>query len=133
VERDLAAGRDPFAVVRVPEAVRALLERWRDGLANRNADDDRSRIDRHLMPKFGSMTLDAVTLPVVMDWIDELAATNLSAQSQRHALNTLSRFFSWCIERGLTTVNPVKMVPQGKRPVGPKTESPWLEDESKVA
>jgi integrase len=133
VERDLAAGKDPFADVRAPEAMKELLERWRDGLTNRNADDDRSRIDRHLVPKFGSMLLDAVTLPVVMDWVDELAATELSAQSQRHALNTLSRFFSWAIERGLATVNPVKMVPQGKRPVGAKTDAPWLEDDSKVA
>ena len=132
VERDLAAGKNPFAVVRPPELMGPLLRRWRDGLTNRNADDDRSRVDRHLVPKFGPMTLDAVALPVVMDWIDELAATKLSAQSQRHALNTLSRFFSWCIERGLATVNPVKMVPQGRRPVATKTDSPWLEDESKV-
>jgi hypothetical protein len=34
-----------------------------DGLANRNAADDRSRIDRHLIPKFGAMLLEAVTLP----------------------------------------------------------------------
>lgn len=132
VERDLSAGKDPFAGVRAPEAMKPLLERWQDGLTNRNADDDRSRIDRHLIPKFGSMLLEAVTLPAVMDWVDELAATKLSSQSQRHALNTLSRFFSWAIERGLATFNPVKMVPQGKRPVGAKTESPWLEDDSKV-
>lgn len=67
VERDLAAGKDPFAGVRVPEAMKPVLERWRDGLANRNADDDRSRIDRHLVPKFGGMLLEAVTLPAP-DW-----------------------------------------------------------------
>src|SRR5262245_59819570 len=50
VERDLSAGKDPFAQARVPEAMKPLLERWSDGLANRNANDDRSRIDRHLLP-----------------------------------------------------------------------------------
>jgi hypothetical protein len=58
VERELSAGKDPFAEVRAPEAMGPLLERWRDGLTNRNADDDRSRIDRQLVPKFRSMLLE---------------------------------------------------------------------------
>jgi hypothetical protein len=81
------------------------LDRWKVGLSNRSAADDRSRIANHLEPKFKAMTLDALTLPVVMGWIDELAKTDLSPQTQRHLLNPLSRFFSWCIERGLATVN----------------------------
>jgi hypothetical protein len=89
VERELAAGKNPFAVGRLPEVVGPLLKRWRDGLTNRNADDDRSRIDRRLVPKFGSMTIDAVTLPVVMDWIDELATTALSPSHHREAFPTL--------------------------------------------
>src|SRR5436305_440832 len=53
VERDLAAGLEPFPTKVAAEAVGDLLKRWRDTLTNRNADDDRSRIDRHLLPKFG--------------------------------------------------------------------------------
>src|SRR6185369_2963409 len=100
------------------QLAKTLMERWRDSLSNRNADDDRSQIDRHLVPRFAKLTLDEVTLPVVMTWIDELAETKLSGQSQRHALNLLSRFFSWAIERGHATTNPVKMVPEGRRPIG---------------
>src|SRR6478609_5943086 len=58
VERDLTAGRDPFAVVRAPEVVGPLLERFKKALTNRNAQDDRSRIDHHLVRRFGRMTLD---------------------------------------------------------------------------
>ena len=137
VERELAAGRDPFATTAVvPGAVgpvRPLIKQWALGLTNRNSRDDRSRALRHLVPRFGRMELEAITLPAVMNWIDELAASELSPQSQRHALGTLSRFFSWCIERGLSTVNPVRMVPVGKRPspsINP--DQPWLEDEKKV-
>ena len=122
VERDLTAGRDPFAVMRAPEVVGPLLERFKQALTNRNAQDDRSRIDHHLMQRFGRMPLTAISLPVVMDWIDALKKTELAPQTQRHALNLLSRFFSWCIERGLADVNPVKMVPQGRRPVPTKRE-----------
>ena len=132
VEREVVASRDPFAPV-VKEQVGPLLDRWQESLTNRSAADDRSRIRNHLQPKLKAMTIDAVTLPVVMKWVDELANTDLSPQSQRHMLNLLSRFFSWCIERGMATVNPVKMVPQGRRPVAVKTEdAPWLDDPKKV-
>jgi integrase len=137
VERELAAGRDPFATsVVVPGTVgpvSPLIQQWAQGLTNRNSRDDRSRALRHLVPTFGRMKLEEITLPAVMNWIDELAASDLSPQSQRHALGTLSRFFSWCVERGLATVNPVRMVPVGKRPspsINP--DQPWLEDETKV-
>jgi integrase len=111
----------------------ALLERWRDGISNRSADDDRSRIDRHLLPRFRKRTIEQVTLAEVMGWLDDLKKTKLSGQSRRHLLNLLSRFFSWAIERGLATVNPVKMIPQGKRPKPQRPrEIPWLEDDSTV-
>jgi integrase len=66
--------------------------------------------------------------------LDDLKKTNLSGQSRRHLLNLVSRFFSWAIERGLATVNPVKMIPQGKRPTPQRSRDvPWLEDDTKVA
>jgi hypothetical protein len=34
---------------------------------------------------------EAVTLPVVIDWVDEWAATKLSPRSHRRALNALTR------------------------------------------
>jgi|SRR5688572_29981268 hypothetical protein len=59
---------------------KGLLERWRGGLSNRNADDDRSRIDRHLIPRFGEMTIERVTLAEVMARLDDLKTTKLSGQ-----------------------------------------------------
>jgi integrase len=137
VERELAAGADPFSratVAPLPAGTAGtLLIQWADTLKNRNARDDRSRITRYLGPTFGKRKVEQITLPVVMNWIDQLAASELSAQSQRHLLGLLSRFFSWCIERGLATSNPVRMVPVGKRPVARlDADRPWLEDENKV-
>jgi integrase len=139
VERELAAGRDPFPepeVVKKPEPVETvgqLLDRWSGALDNRSADDDRSRVRTYVRPRLAGHRLADVDLPAVMRWIDDLKVSGKSAQTQRHALNTLSRFFSWAIARGMATVNPVKMVPQGLRPVGAvDPDRPWLEDESKV-
>jgi site-specific recombinase XerC len=62
---------------------------------------------------------EAQKMAEVMRWLDRMQAQGaLSGQSMRHTLNLLSRFFAWAIERGHATVNPVRMIPQGKRPRG---------------
>jgi integrase len=48
-------------------------------------------------------------------------------------VNLLSRLFSWAIGGGLASTNPVKMVPQGVRPIAAQdSDGPWLEDDEKV-
>jgi hypothetical protein len=104
-----------------------LMDEWIATLANRNAADDRSRFKRHIRPAFEGMTLvQAAELGPIMKWIGEQRAARkvdehgkkvegLSDGSIRHNLNLLSRFFSWAIEQGHTQVNPVRMIPTGKR------------------
>jgi integrase len=140
VEVRIAQGLPAFEEPPAPKApepaslgMADLIKEWRDGLANRSAGDDRSRIDRHLSPRFRDLQIDKVTLALVMRWLDELRKVSLSGQTKRHLLNLLSRFFSWAIERGLATVNPVKMIPEGKRPKPQRPRDvPWLEDDSLV-
>src|SRR4051812_11272681 len=84
VEREVAAGRDPFPeTVVVPfaaESVGSLLRQWAETLKNRNARDDRSRVTRYLLPTFGRTKVEQITLPVVMNWIDSLSTSELSPQ-----------------------------------------------------
>jgi integrase len=111
-----------------------LMARWSLGLENRSARDDRSRLRLHVIPKFGAMRIEEVTLPALMAWLDELrAARRLETGTQRHLLNLVSRFFGWCIERGHATVNPVRQIPTGRRPPNaPKKNVPWLDDDATV-
>ncbi len=111
-----------------------LMKRWENGLVNRSAYDDRSRIRNHVLPRFGSMRLADLTLPVLMAWLDELrAARRLEPGTQRHLLNLVSRFFGWAIERGHATTNPCRMIPAGRRPQhAPKRDVPWLADDDQV-
>lgn len=111
-----------------------LMRQWSDALVNRNATDDRNRMRLHLLPVFEAKTVPEITLAVVMSWIDQQrAAGKLSDGSIRHNLNLLSRFFSWAIERGHATVNPVRQIPQSKRPQqSQKRDVPWLEDDDIV-
>jgi len=114
--------------------VGALMKQWENGLINRSAYDDRSRLRLHVLPRFGSMRLADLTLPVLMQWLDDLrAARKLEPGSQRHLLNIVSRFFGWAIERGHTTVNPVRQIPAGRRPQhARKRDVPWIADDDQV-
>jgi integrase len=111
-----------------------LLRRWENSLVNRSAYDDRSRLRLHVLPRFGSMRLADLGLPVLMQWLDELrAARQVAPGTQRHLLNLVSRFFGWAIERGFATVNPVRQIPTGRRPQhAPKRDVPWIRDDETV-
>jgi hypothetical protein len=70
-----------------------LLRRWESGLTNRSAYDDRCRLRLHVLPRFGSMRLADLTLPVLMTWLDEVRARGAVAPgTARHLLNIVSRF-----------------------------------------
>lgn len=112
-----------------------LMDEWLAGLTNRNAADDRSRFRRHVYPVFSTRTLDELqTIAPVMAWIEQQRREGtLSEASIRHNLNQLSRFFSWAIERGHAQVNPVRMIPIGKRPQqAQKRDVPWIQDDATV-
>lgn len=111
-----------------------LLRRWESGLTNRSAYDDRSRLKKWIVPRWGAWRLVDVTLAAIMTWLDEMkAARQIAPGTQRHLLALLSRFFSWAIERGHAQANPCRMIPPGKRPqFAPKKNVPWLSDDATV-
>lgn len=115
-----------------------LMATWAEGLINRNAADDRRRIAKHLKPVFGHKRMaELQAVGAMLAWIDDqrrqvspTTKKKLAEASIRHNLNLLSRFFAWAIERGHTAVNPVRQIPQGKRPQqAQKRDVPWLKDD----
>jgi len=134
-EARVAQGRVGMeAVVALPNCG-PLMEKWIATLVNRNAQDDRTRYERHLKAAFeGMLVRDAQEIGPVMTWIDrQRKAGELSEASIRHNVNLLSRFFSWAVERGFAKVNPVRQIPVGKRPQqAQKRDTPWLGDAKKV-
>jgi integrase len=139
IEARVAAGKvglevpAPKAEVKQPPS-RELMRQWAATLTNRNAKDDRQRLERHLLPVFGDSPIQDITLPTVMKWLDAMRAEGkLSAGSMRHNLNMLGRFFGWAVLRGHATVNPVRQIPTGQRPQEvQRRDVPWLEDDSTV-
>ena len=114
-----------------------LMEKWRDNLRNRAAKDDRSRVNRFLLPEFRAMDLRLLERDtgVVMDWIGKQRAGKVALEEGniRHNLNLLSRFFGWAIEHRHAGTNPVRMIPVGKRPQQKvKRDEPWLNDDGMV-
>ena len=112
-----------------------LMDEWMMTLTNRDAAGDRGRVNKHVRPAFAGMPLSTLQeIGPVMAWLDgQRRAGDLSSGSIRHNLNLLSRFFSWAIERGYSKVNPVRMIPTGKRPQeAQKRDMPWLADDAQV-
>lgn len=117
-----------------------LMRKWAAGLANRSADIDCGRIDKHVMPRWQKVRLVDVNLAAVTAWLDDLADPDddddeLSPGSRRHLLGLLSRFLAWAQQRGHVARNVIRDLPSGSRPrvIPPPPESiPWLSDDSDV-
>lgn len=127
VEREVAAGRDPFPAAAAPTLLGPLLAQWTASLTNRSADDDRSRLTKHVLPYWQDIEIGAVTIRSVMDWIDQLKGIGTS-QTQRHVLNLMSRFWDWAIMRDLATTNPVKLVPSAAKPIARPVARGWIQE-----
>lgn len=111
-------------------SMRELLTKWECGLTNRAAYDDRSRLRRWVMPKWGGLRISEVTLPAILGWVDECRQTSSPPPpTLRHCLTILSRFFSWAIGRGHATANPLRSLPADRKPqTAPKKDQPWVSD-----
>lgn len=140
VARALEARAERQALgLEAPEAgstsVGELMQRWTAGLANRAAKNDAYRIQRHLVPAFGAFRITDLTLARVMIWLDKVTTAGaMKPSSARGLLGLLSRFASWCVDRGHLQVNPCKAIPNGRRPRGAQSlaDVPWLADDRTV-
>lgn len=127
-----------------------LAELFITSMRNRHAAKDAGIVRRHLIPRFGTMTIAQIKLPVVMTWIHDLRAPldsgrrplkadgevcDLTESSQLNLVGMLSRFFSWAIECGHTENNPVRSIPIGKRPrrtADSAEDHPWIQKDTDV-
>lgn len=121
-----------------PEAagqlVGALMKKWASSLSNRSRDTDVGRLDRHVFPHWRNVRVAEIGLPKILTWLDQLAeAGEIGPASQRHCLGLLSRFMSWCVERGHASRNPCRDVPVGRRPrATPPQNVPWINSDDQV-
>lgn len=134
IEAALQKGEDPFPTRIEPTASQHLFEAWTRTLTNRNAATDAAIVRKHLIPRFGHLSLEKITLAEAREWAKEMREGPLAAQTQKHLLGTLSRFWSWCIEEEQTSaLNPVRSLPPRLRPVVVHKKRATLEDEGTLA
>ena len=135
IESNIAKGRAGLVELSTSPSCGPLMEEWASGLHNRSARDDRTRLTRHVLPRFQDCPIAHVDLAMLMTWLDEQRASgSLSDASVRHNLNILSRFFSWAVERGHSATNPVRLIPTGKRPRQTRKQAvPYIDDDRLVA
>jgi integrase len=90
VETSISKGTwvSPSAPVAVSETFAAYAEAWlpKRDLRQRTRDLYRSQLDRFLLPAFGTLRLDAITVDTVSDWWDTMNAANPTQNAQTYTL-----------------------------------------------
>ncbi len=78
--------------------------------------DDRSRLDKHLLPRFGSCRLDELRVRDVREFVGMLKTRGLAPRTVRHVYNTLRGIYRDAMEDEVVTATPCLV---GKRTLPP--------------
>lgn len=89
---------------------------------------DRFTLDGHILPRFGSWQLKAVTAPDVLEWQQTLRAKGLKPQTINNAVSTLSAIFRLAVLERKVDYNPCASVPRATKVDRPHTF--WRPDEA---
>lgn len=110
---------------RARQPVAELIERWWAGrvVEATTAASDRSRLDSHVIPEWGSWRVEAVTTSAVQAWVQRLGRGDLSAWSTRACYNLLSAVMETARLDGLVPANPCRGV---KLPAKPPSRELYL-------
>jgi integrase len=107
VESNVAAGRAGIEQTdSSSKTCGSLLDEWKKTLTNRNAADDKYRLEKHVRPKFGTTRARAITLGAVMAWVDEQRAGTAPVA-----------------ERACKAKLPLRDLPEGHKRPGPKPKA----------
>jgi integrase len=98
-------------------AGRYLANRELMGLKRTTLMDYESYTRVHLVPTFGALELDAITIEVIEDFIAAKRQEGKAVKSILNYLGLLHAMFAFAVKRGWCTRNPVALVdkPRGRR------------------
>ncbi|MDI7269883.1 MAG: tyrosine-type recombinase/integrase, partial [Myxococcota bacterium] len=141
IEDDIIAGRygietDDGSASRAP-LFEDVIPPWVEArrATHRAFGDDRSRVNRHLIPFFGRLHLDEIGPAEVKGFVAAKRG-KFSPQTVINCLNVLSRFFNDRIEDGEDLINPVARLDRStRRSIGPRYDprkTPFLKSKDDI-
>jgi len=105
--KELASGVVPFVG---PETVAAYAGTWLDKRTNASARDDRTRIEKHVLPRIGRMLLAEVKPRHIDDLVMALRGEGkLAPRTIRGIAGLLHTMFKRAVKEELIATNPVQM------------------------
>ncbi|MCC7540482.1 MAG: site-specific integrase [Deltaproteobacteria bacterium] len=124
----VVAGALPFASESEPERAPSLtvgewLDRWlaeRKRAGQRTHDDDKSRVDRHIRPRFAAIRIDELRPASVREWVLDLRASGLAPRTVRHTFATFRKALNDAIDAELIAANPCRPATRALPPDQPK-------------
>jgi integrase len=98
-------------------SVKELIEKFLGSQVNREAKNERYRINKYLIPRFGALHIQDIRPAEILLWLDELRSSKkLKSGSQLGLFRLLSRFCSWAVGREFMESNPCSKIPTKQRP-----------------
>jgi integrase len=88
-------------------------ELWFDSKADRrtsHVSDIRSRLDQHIIPQFGTIRLDKITVAAIEKLRDDLRKNQYAPRTINTIIRIVGAVFRTAIRRGEVTINPVDRV-----------------------
>lgn len=86
----------------------------------------RSRLELHVMPRFGECRLDQVGVDEVLALISDMRKRGYSGATISAVLIPLSRLFAHAVRRDVIQVNPISKLDRSERPHASRQERPVL-------
>ncbi|SMF97227.1 Site-specific recombinase XerD [Methylomagnum ishizawai] len=78
----------------------------------RSHQDDRSRLEQHLIPQFGRLALDAITTQMVQHFLADALKKGLAPATVNRLRSLLHRLFGLAVQWEIIAKNPVHGIPK---------------------
>ena len=111
-------GADPQAekqrVLAIPTFKAFALETYMPYAENvkRSHKDDRSRLDHHLLPRFGKLTLNEITAQQLQVFLADTKKRGLAPATVNRVRSLLQRMFNLAVQWGILEKNPAQGIPK---------------------
>jgi len=112
LEIDLVSGQHNASRIGFDKAAaealeaRALLVGKKNGIRPQSHANDERHLRLYLVPHFGSTQMKAVTTGAINQFIDKMAADEVSPKTARHVINTLNMVCKHAVSKGYLLSNP---------------------------
>ena len=112
----IKARTDPNTKYRFNELVIKFLDYKKDRVKPRTISNYNSLIEKQLIPYFGKMYVNKMSVPVIEEWQKEILKKGYTNNYLEKIQTSLSAIMRFAVRRGIIIANPLDVIEQVKNP-----------------